>query len=82
MIAQRRSLRFGFVPAWHVTKSPGFDKRRNDGATQRAGAAGDGYMPIAKIHDANPSRNCWMQKVRAAAESVAHNGGKRNAPTS
>jgi hypothetical protein len=63
-----------------VTKSAGFEKRGDHGAAQRAGTAGDDHMPIAKIHDAAPSRKRSVQKVRAAAQSVAHNGGKRNAP--
>jgi hypothetical protein len=56
MIAKRRSLRFGLVTARHATKSAGFEKRRDDGAAQRAGTAGDDDMPIPKIHDANPLR--------------------------
>jgi hypothetical protein len=66
LIAKRGSLGFGLVTARHVTKSAGFEKRRNDGATQRASAAGDGYMPITKIHDAKS----FAQKLGAKSWPV------------
>ena len=49
-VAQAKALRFRLVETRHVARRAGLDQRRDHGGAERAGAAGDHDVTIAKVH--------------------------------
>ena len=53
VVAQPKALRLGLIEARHVTNGAGFDEALDQSRAERAGAAGDHDVTIAKVHDAS-----------------------------
>ena len=53
VVAQAEALRLSLIEARHMADRAGLDQRRHDGSAERAGAAGDHHMTVAKIHGAS-----------------------------